>query len=94
MSGWSNGTWSSSGWGGAQSLTGSAAFGGTGVIQTGKVGGVIGSVASGNTGNLGVNISAGVTGSGALGSNGTLGYAYWTKINTSQTPYWTPIISF
>lgn len=93
MSGWGDGTWSDGGWGGTQPLAGSVASGNTGILQISRANGVTGSVASGNTGNLGVKISVGVIGSGALGSKGTLGYAYWTKINTSQTPNWTPIIS-
>jgi hypothetical protein len=95
VSGWSEGTWGSNGWGGtlAQTVSGSVASGNTGTLRTGRAKSITGASAAGRTGNLGVKISVALTGNNAAGASGTAGYAYWTKIVTSQTPNWTPIIS-
>ena len=95
MSGWSEGTWGSNGWGGtlAQTMSGSVASGNTGTVRVGRAKSVTGASATGRAGNLGVKISIALTGSNAAGISGAAGYAYWTKIDNSQTPNWTPIIS-
>ena len=95
MAGWGDGAWSDSGWGGvvAQTISGSVASGNTGTLRTGRAKTITGASASGTPGTLRAKISVSLTGSGATGAIGTTGYAYWTKIPTSQTPNWTPIIS-
>ena len=95
MSGWSEGTWGSNGWGGtlAETLSGSVASGNTGTLRTGRAKSITGAAASGSAGTLRAKISVSLTGGGATGASSSFGYAYWTKIPTNQTPNWTPIIS-
>ena len=95
MAGWGDGTWSDGGWGGvvADPISGSFASGSTGTLRTGRAKNITGAAASGSAGTLRAKISVSLTGSGATGASNSFGYAYWTKIDTSQTPNWTPIIS-
>ena len=96
MSGWGSGAWGIGGWGGviAEPVSGAVASGSTGTLRASNAKSITGAAASGIAGTLRAKISVGLTGSGATGASASFGRAYWTKIDTSQNPNWTPIISF
>jgi len=95
VAGWGDGTWSDGGWGGVivTPISGAFASGSTGTLRTSRANSITGAATSGSAGTLRAKISVSLTGSGATGASNSFGYAYWTKIDTSQTPNWTPIIS-
>jgi hypothetical protein len=76
-------------------------FGITGVVGVGDVGSIVpgkaaflsGVTASGFVGTPKANSSAAITGNAATGNVGNVGYAYWTLIDDTEDPNWTPIIS-
>jgi hypothetical protein len=74
-------------------ITGVAGVGDVGSILPGKSAVLSGVTASRFTGTPGANSSAAITGNAARGNVGNVGYAYWTLINNTEDPNWTPIIS-